>query len=180
MKILITGIAGSGKTTISNRLKSLGYCATDLDTNGTCAWVNKKTGIETDYREASGPDWIAEHRWQVVIPKLQELLSSFTAENIFVAGKVSRTQVGKMKEIFDVIILLQPDDSVIDSRLALRTSNHKNFAKTDQERKAIILDRKKFEKNCIDSGVMILKNNGDVEQIVKEILGILNEKSNKI
>lgn len=38
MKILITGIAGSGKTTISAKLNRLGYDSTDLDRNGICAW----------------------------------------------------------------------------------------------------------------------------------------------
>ncbi len=172
MKILITGIAGSGKTTIATELNRLGYSATDLDTNGTCAWVNKKSGLETEYSEASGPQWIDEHRWQVIVPKLTALLSRFpTDRKLFVTGKIARMQVKEMSTLFDIIFLLRPDDLIIDERLAQRTSNHKNFAKTTQEREVILRNRHEFEKACLDSGALVISNNGSLQSVIGEILG---------
>lgn len=169
MKILITGIAGSGKTTISAKLNRLGYYSTDLDRNGICAWINKKTGLQTEYIEGAGPRWIEEHRWQVIIPRLIDLLSSVSHDNIFVTGKIARFQLKEVSKMFDIIFLLKPDDLVIDSRLAKRNSNHKNFAKTKSERKVIIDNRIEFEKECIDAGAVVLSNNADLKQIIKDI-----------
>jgi len=171
MKILITGIAGSGKSTIIAELQRRGRKVIDLDDCGVCVWVNKKTGIQAEYHEGAGKEWIENHRWQVVVPRLIGLLNSFgNDKDIFVGGKVARIQLGEIKEIFDRIYLLIPDDAIIHERLRTRTINKVNFAKGDDERKTIIEGRRPFEAACLEIGAIPLNNRGTVSELIKDIL----------
>lgn len=170
MKILITGIAGAGKTTIISELIKRGEQAVDLDNSGICAWVNKKTGEETVYKEGAGREWIENHRWQVIPSRLLAKLASLTPDrNIYIGGKVARIQLEEMAKIFDKILLLNPHDEIIDSRLASRNSNLHNFAKKKDEREMIINNRHEFEKECLRVGAIPLKNHEAVEDIIKLI-----------
>ncbi|MBI5004467.1 hypothetical protein HZC00_05240 [Candidatus Kaiserbacteria bacterium] len=171
MRTLITGVAGAGKTTIVSELRKRGYRAIDLDDCDVCIWVNKETGKEAVYNEGAGGVWIERHRWQVVVPKLIDLLDSFPeTEDVFVGGKVASVQVDEIKKIFDRMYVLKPADAIIDQRLSKRTSNIVNFAKTKEEREALIRGRNKFEQTCIDCGMVPLDNQGTVQEILEEIL----------
>ena len=179
MKTLITGISGSGKSTIVAELKRLGEQTVDLDTAGVCGWFNKASGVQTQYKEGAGPVWINEHRWQVITPKLVALMQKFSQDrNIYVAGKVARIQIPDMTKIFDRIILLKPNDEVIDERLSSRISNADNFARTKEERETIIKNRQEFEDACLDAGAILLDNHGTVEEVVKKIDGVINNTVN--
>jgi predicted ATPase len=48
MKIRITGISGTGKTTTLAELQKHGYVVIDLDATGMCRWKNKETGEVTE------------------------------------------------------------------------------------------------------------------------------------
>ncbi|MFA6601454.1 MAG: hypothetical protein WCT02_01145 [Candidatus Paceibacterota bacterium] len=171
MKVLITGIAGSGKTTIISELKKSGYSAIDLDGSGVCTWINKKSGKEAVYKEGAGREWIEEHRWQVVTPRLIDLLKTYSDnEHVFIGGKIARIQVKEIYEIFDIVYLLKPDDSVIDNRLSSRTSNISNFAKKESERLAIIKNRHEFEKACLEAGAILVNNNGTIKDVISQVI----------
>jgi broad-specificity NMP kinase len=171
MNILITGIAGCGKTTIIAELSKKGHQAIDLDTCGVCLWVNKKSGKETTYKEGAGRKWIEEHRWQVVIPKLTKLLNKLPPhQDVFVGGKIARSQIKEMLNIFDVILLLNPNNKTIHQRLSSRTCNINNFARTKAERETVTANRQQFEQACLDNGAIPLNNHGSLNMIIKEIL----------
>ena len=179
MKILITGIAGSGKSTIAKELIKLGRQAVDLDNSGLCSWVNKKTDEVTEYVEGAGKDWIENHRWQVIVPKLVNLLATYSdGTDIFITGKVARIQLAEMARIFDKIILLKPHSTIVDDRLANRVSNRSNFAKTKEERKVIIDNRYDFENECLRVGSIELDNHGTIEEIIKKIDDAINNALN--
>lgn len=171
MRVLITGIAGSGKSTIISLLKEKGYVAVDLDDCGVCAWVNKETGEQTDYREGAGKDWIENHRWQVILPNLTQLLQSYPADqHVFIGGKVTKSQAPDMQKLFDRIYLLQPDDMYVDKRLASRSSNAVNFGKKREERETILKNRHAFEKAFLTIGAIPLPNHGSVAEVVEKIV----------
>ncbi len=170
MRILITGIAGSGKTTAIKHLIERGFPAIDLDNSGLCAWVNKHSGEETDYVEGAGKEWIENHRWQVIVPKLLDYLNASPIDkHIIVGGKIAKAQADEIVKIFDLIYLLQPTNEVIDERLAIRQSNIKNFGKKKDERETILNNRNRFEEKCISIGAIPIENNGSVEDLIQKI-----------
>ena len=171
MRVLLTGIAGSGKTTAMRALGEAGYRALDLDDCNVCTYVNKETGEPAVYTEGDGGAWIARHRWVVIVPKLVALLDTFPKDEIvFMGGKFAKGQAAELAQVFDHIFLLQPPDAVIDHRLATRTSNAKNFGRQEDERTGIIQSRAPFEETCLAAGATLLTNDGTIDELVTAIL----------
>lgn len=131
MRILITGIAGTGKTTALAELQKYGYVVIDLDATGICRWRNKETQEVTEY----GPDgrdveWLNLHGWYCDIPTLQKLLSCIREDkDVFVAAIAENIE--DVAKEFDKVFVLNASDNVIRSRLNARTNNH--FAKKEEE-----------------------------------------------
>lgn len=131
MRILITGISGTGKTTTLAELQRYGYAVIDLDATGICRWKNKETQEVTEY----GPDgrdveWLNLHGWYCDIPTLQKLLSCIREDkDVFIAG--CSENIEDVAKEFDKIFVLNASDNVIRDRLNARTNNH--FAKKEEE-----------------------------------------------
>lgn len=136
MKILITGIAGTGKTTTLAELQKHGYVVIDLDATGMCIWKNIATGDITEY----GPDgrdnkWINEHGWYCNVDTLKKLLSCIREDkDVFVAG-VSEN-IEEVVVLFDKVFFLNASDDEIKARLLKRTNNH--FGKKEDEQEAVL------------------------------------------
>src|SRR5437660_1029900 len=75
----ITGIAGSGKSTVLSELKRRGYEAYDVDEAGpaTAKWYNDTTGFvhpkSSVKKEDRTPDFLANHSWKVPRQEVVEL-----------------------------------------------------------------------------------------------------------
>lgn len=141
MKILITGVAGVGKTTVLAELQKIGYLVIDLDATGMCRWIDKKTGEHTPYGlHARDYNWLNQHSWTCDVEKLKVLLSCISEDKpVFVGGYTDNLQ--DILPLFDKVILLKASNNQIKERLLKRTNNH--FAKADDEQKYI------FEQNEI-------------------------------
>lgn len=141
MKILLTGISGTGKTTVLAELQKHGYVVIDLDATGMCRWKNKETGEITEYG-LTGRDheWLTRHGWYCDIDTLKKLLSCIREDkDVFVAG-CSENIEGVAKE-FDKVFVLNTEDSVIRNRLNKRSNNH--FAKKEEEQD-FVLDQSRY------------------------------------
>jgi dephospho-CoA kinase len=101
-RILITGMSGTGKSTVVQELLALGHRAVDLD---DAAWSTY----------ASDGEWI----WRE--DRVQALLTAQGNEPLFVSGCASNQ--AKFYALFDRIVLLTAPAGVIVERLASRTSN---------------------------------------------------------
>lgn len=136
MKIFLTGIAGTGKTTVLAELQKHGYVVIDLDATGICRWKNMSTQEVAEY----GPDgrdqkWLNEHEWYCDIDILKKLLSCIREDkDVFVAGFVDNIE-DVVKEFHKVFLLTAPD-KVVKERLTHRTHNH--FGKKEDEQEAIL------------------------------------------
>ncbi len=135
MKILITGIAGTGKTTTLAELQKHGHVVIDLDATGICRWRNKETQEVTEY----GPDgrdteWLNLHGWYCDIPTLQKLLSCIREDkDVFVAAITENIE--ELAKEFEKVFVLNANDDVIRNRLNARSNNH--FAKKEEEQNFI-------------------------------------------
>jgi shikimate kinase len=101
-RVLLTGMSGTGKSTLTGELAALGYKAVDSDEPG---WTE---------RSPSG-DWV----W--CEENIQRLLSTEDSNVLFVSG-CYENQV-KFYPQFDEIVLLSAPAEVLVERLATRTNN---------------------------------------------------------
>ena len=120
-RILLTGMSGTGKSSVVGELVVRGYKAVDTD-DGWCEPL---------------PDGRQQWREDAV----QELLSTEDTDVLFVAG-CEENQV-RFHAQFDRIVLLSAPVEVLVDRLATRTTNP--YGKRPQERRRVLDDVRTVE-----------------------------------
>jgi shikimate kinase len=110
-RVLLTGMSGTGKSTVINELGVRGYKAVDTDYHGLSELVT----VPQDQPTGLGPgkDWV----WRE--DRIQDLLSTDDADVLFVSGCAPNQ--GKFYPQFDHIVLLTAPAAVLVERLATRT-----------------------------------------------------------
>jgi dephospho-CoA kinase len=121
MRALLTGMSGTGKSTVTAELARRGYRAVDLDTPAYSELVPAPDGELTGV--GGGMDWI----WNA--EKVSALLDSAGSEPLFVSG-CSPNQGAFYPRLERTVLLTAPPD-VICARLATRTTN--DFGKDPAE-----------------------------------------------
>jgi shikimate kinase len=104
-RVLLTGMSGTGKSTVIAELAARGYKAIDTDYGNWHEWVTV----------AGEPDWV----WRE--DRIRDLLATEDAEVLFVSGTASNQ--GQFYRQFDHVVLLSAPTPVIVDRLATRTNN---------------------------------------------------------
>jgi dephospho-CoA kinase len=120
-RILLTGLSGTGKSSLVAALDRLGYRAVDTD-DGWCT-------------TAPDGEWI----WNE--PLVDELLSEDETDVLFVAGCASNQ--GRFRHRFDLVILLYAPLPVMLERVQARTTNP--FGSTAQDIAQITDDHRLVE-----------------------------------
>jgi thymidylate kinase len=167
-KIYITGISGTGKTTITNALQKKGVTAYSIDeVPGLCTWVNKQDGSTVDYEAVLDLPFIQSHAWMCDLPKLQELLNS--SDVVAVAGLAENQ--AEMLPLFNTIILLQCRPEVVIPRILQRTDN--TFGHDEGAQKHIRTTYKAFEHSMLEHGAIPVNAEASIEKVVDEILKII-------
>lgn len=115
-RILLTGMSGTGKSTVVDELARRGYKAVDLDNDAFSEWVpfSAEPGA-TDSAVEADRDWV----WRE--DRVHALLATEDADLLFVSGCAAN--MGKFLPQFDQVILLSAPAGVIVKRLAARTNN---------------------------------------------------------
>ena len=115
-RILLTGMSGTGKSTVIGALAARGYKAVDADSDAFSAWV----AVSGDAEVPGSPvepdrDWV----WRE--DRMQDLLDTEDADVLFVSG--CAPNMGTFLHQFDHIVLLSAPAEVIVARLGTRTNN---------------------------------------------------------
>jgi adenylate kinase family enzyme len=128
MRVLVTGMSGTGKSSALAELGRQGYRVVDTDEPGWTEWVAVPG-------EVGGGEWL----W--IEGRMTELLDLDDADTLFVQGCV-RNQ-GKFYARFDAVVLLSASAEVILDRVASRTTN--DYGKAALERELILHHLKTVE-----------------------------------
>lgn len=109
---LITGVPGSGKSTIALALSDRGYRVIDADDDPELSgWTD---GEGTRAPEAS-MEWFATHEWTWNPSRLNEILEAAGEDHVFVCGAASNQE--DFDDCFDKIVLLRVDADTVTDRL---------------------------------------------------------------
>jgi dephospho-CoA kinase len=111
--VLITGMSGTGKSSVVAALTARGYKAVDADEPEFSELVSVPAGELTGL--GSGTDWV----WRE--DRIDSLLSVEDTDALFVSGCAPNQ--GKFYARFDHIVLLTAPAAVIAARLTTRTNN---------------------------------------------------------
>lgn len=149
-RVLLTGMSGTGKSTIVQELVARGYRAIDTDYDGWSHWIDMDTGLP-----ASPPD-TGEYPWEKLDwvwnkERISALLSVDDSNASIVAGTAINQR--KFYHFFNHIVLLSAPVPVILERLANRTGN--SYGATPRTRARVL--------NDIDTVEPLLRAGADYE-----------------
>jgi len=163
-KIYITGISGTGKSTIARQLKDYSFKVVSIeDIPSLCAWRSKKTKKFIDYGGKLDEKFIKEHEWICNVDKLKELMGE---SGVIVLGLVSNQD--EFLHLFDEVILLQCPQDVFIKRIQQRDDN--DFGKDVTAQKVILGWYKKFEQEMLNMGAVSVNTDTSIENVIKNVL----------
>lgn len=170
MKYLLTGIPGTGKTTVGNILKDSGFKFIDSDTEPKLAhWVNSETGEHTDPVDNADASWYETHSWNLDLVRLAEILASYSGKgnDVIVCGMA--TNLIESFSFYDKAILLKGDYEVIKRRILARSD------KPDPESVETIFSwAESFETEVKKAGAIVIDASGSAEDVAEAVIESLS------
>jgi broad-specificity NMP kinase len=167
---LITGVAGTGKSTLAKELRRRGYAAYDTE-EGFSYYIDKRTGERCAYPKQPSPEWYENHERVFDEKILMNLLKKHADETLFICS-ITANQA-KFYPQFDKIFLLSAPDDVITHRLGTRTNNY--FGRHPLDLQRVIGRHQQFDDELKALGAQPVDSTQPIEAVAGEILSYINE-----
>lgn len=162
-RVLLTGMSGTGKSTVIAELAARGYRAVDADEGGLSELVSvpvdEPTGLDP------GQDWV----WRE--DRIQALLSADDADVLFLGG-CSPNQ-GRFYPQLDSVVLLTAPARVIVERLATRTTNP--YGKRPEEVARVLGLLETVEPILRRGAGHVVDTDAPLDRVVAEVLRLAGE-----
>lgn len=172
--ILITGVAGTGKSAVCDELNKLGYQAFGIeDIDNLFSIAHKKTGKQfknydnDDLEKVKQADWICNKK------KLQHLMHKNSEGIVFYCGTASN--LDDLLPLFDKIFLLKVSQKILRERLSTRTSN--DFARTAEVQKWVFSWKTWWENHMKEKDAIVIDASRSLREVAENI--IRRSKSSK-
>ncbi|HXH22290.1 MAG TPA: AAA family ATPase [Dehalococcoidia bacterium] len=160
-RILITGMSGTGKSTVVKELAARGFKAVDIDHPD---W--------SEYREVTltpgGPP-VREWLWRE--GRVRDLLAAEDADVLFISGCAANQ--GQFYSGLDHVVLLSAPVDVMLRRLATRNTN--SFGKSAEEREKILRDREEIEPLLRRRATLEIDTSAPLEEVVARLVALASE-----
>lgn len=165
--ILITGVAGSGKSAVCNELKKLGYKSYGIeDMDGLFTMVDKITGKTAEDHDNNNLESVKQHDWICNKNKLQDLVHNNARGIVFYCGTASN--LDELLFLFDKIFLLKVSPKILRKRLGTRKSN--DFGCTPEVQKWMLTWKKWWEDHMCEKGAITIDANRNIKEVVADII----------
>lgn len=145
LRVLITGMSGTGKSSLIQELRRRGYAAYDADDDGF-----------TEPRDHGAWGWRPD--------RVQELLDRDHGSVLFFSG-CSEEQA---QFDFDLRVLLRAPQAVMIERIRNRTTN--SFGKQDAELSQILADRQLVEPLLLRTADLVIETTMPVAHVAELVL----------
>ncbi len=171
--VLVTGVPGSGKTSVAAALTRKGELSLNTDDDpGLCRWLDS-SGNAVEY--PGGPDavdWLNSHRWQWRLDRLDQLIAQAGPRTLFVCGNEStgegRHQPDALRR-FERIYLLDIDRTTMWSRLDAPGRDH-GFGQQDSEREWLRSWHPRFRARTLAKGAVRIDARQPLDLVVDAVL----------
>jgi dephospho-CoA kinase len=166
--ILITGVAGSGKSTACRELRRRGYAAHDIENiPGLFAFVDKSTGKPVvDYGD--NPEWFERHSWMCDKEKLEKLVFTSHDGSAFYCGIAAN--LDDLLFLFDKVFLLKASAKTLRKRLSERRPD--DFGRAPAIQEWLLSWKEGWEDQMRQRGATVIDADQDISEVIDEIVGL--------
>ena len=165
----VTGVSGSGKSTVCRTLRERGHHAVDADWDGYNYWVHRSTGERlVDPPRSVPPHWLDTYAWRIDPNKVGHLRDQVVNGRAFLFGAVENED--EVWSLFDVVVCFVIDDTTLQHRLATRTTNE--FGKHPDELRAALGWNRDAEARYQGFGAHIIDTTQSLEHVVSQLLTV--------
>jgi len=149
MRVLVTGMSGTGKSTVAAELRRRGHAAFDADEDGFTA-------------PGAGGSWA----WRV--DEISELLADVGDGLVFFAGCSDE----QARFHWDLRVVLTVPETVLVDRLATRSSN--SYGRGAGELDRVLADRREIEPLLLAAADLVIDTRQPVPAVVAAILDLVD------
>jgi len=163
MKYLVTGIAGSGKTSVMDELSRRGYTSYSIDDiEDAVRLEDQTTGKPVDWPD--GPTDFSRYAWNWQPEGLKKLLES--SPDVFIGGTSSNQY--DFADWFDKIFVLTVSEPTQHHRLTTRTNN--DFGKHPEDLERTLRIRETVEQEALDHGAIPIDAEQSITKVTDDIV----------
>ncbi len=162
-RILLTGLSGTGKSTLISALAARGYAAVDADSEAFSMWAEPTTDADT-----FGPPVEAGRDWVWREDRISELLSTQATDVLFLAGCAENMR--KFLPQFDQVVLLSAPADVLCERLRTRTTN--GYGKHPDEAARVLSQLETVEPILRRVAGLEIDTTAPLEEVVASVLRV--------
>lgn len=168
--IYVTGISGSGKTTVCDELKRRSFEAYDTDNDGIAFFYHNETGQAITHPvapEDRTPEWRAQYTWKALPETVEALRAKAASKAIFLCGATAN-DADELWGAFARVFALTVDEATLRHRIINRDSN--NFGKNAHEFNIVVEWQKTAATDYRKLGARLIDATQSVEQVADDIL----------
>lgn len=164
---LITGLPGTGKTTVCAELKERGLEAYDADQDHLAHWYDANGDPVKEEDEERTVEFVNAHTRDIALQIVEGLATQATDKTVFVCGDPENED--ELQPLFTGIFALVLDESVRQDRLDTRTNNPwgKLPHEREYDRAHIAIAQNRYK----SVGYSVISATQSVERIVDIIVG---------
>ena len=167
--VWVTGVPGSGKSSVCASLKAAGHHAVDADWEGYNRWVHRRTGEVIADPPYPVPDgWLETSSWQIDPDMVRALAGQVRSTVGFLFGAVENEI--EVWDHFDRVICLVIDDETLRHRLTTRTTNP--FGKQPDQLAAALSWNQTLEAGYRSYGAEIIDATRPLEAVVEDVAAV--------
>lgn len=164
--ILVTAVAGSGKSTVCKALNDAGFNALDIeDIPGLFSLLDEDTGKPMPSHDGSDVNLVKRGDWVCDKAKLKEIIDKETATLTFYCGASSN--YSEIWNLFDQVIFLKVSDKTTLERLSTRKLGE--FGNSQGVREWVLSWKKWLEDEWLDAGAIAVSG----EESPKEVANVI-------
>jgi|GEM_PF-314546 len=168
--VYITGISGSGKTTVRNELRRRGYIAYGTDEDDLAHFYNNETGERIRHHvtaEDRTQEWRAQHTWKVERAAIERLREEAQDTPVFLCGVVAN-DTGDFWDLFDIVFALNINEETLRHRITTRTNN--DHGKNPHEFEGLLNWQKTAQEDYERLGAVLVDAMQPLNMVVDEIV----------
>lgn len=174
--VYITGLSGSGKSTVCKELKKKGFEAYDADGEGFNRWCDMATGKVVkgnSIKKIDTEERYKKYSWDTSRKKVEKLSKSVENKLAFLCGVSGNEET--VWDLFSKVICLIIDEKTLRNRIKTRTSN--DFGKIPLELEMLLEWHKSYPGDYLKQGAVAIDANRSLKMVVDDILKLTSNEN---